>query len=255
MFTPIQEAAQLPDLRDATERFFLDFKRTYEKKLFPDAKKDRFDHREMAKDVAAFANASGGTILVGAIEDQATGMVAKYAPLTKQVAKDISEAFDHAVKDRCSPRPVFDVVSLTKGTGCIVAVNVWPFPGQPVGVMVKNDLKTDGCGEPAYVFPMRVGKHVVYLKPEQLPMMIDPKVRRVAILFARIPAETTVRVEFGGGTSPQEMVFKEVKELENSVYLVKPEGGGSVDRMLALDQIKTLWCDRGRWRVWYKGML
>ena len=106
MFTPIQEAAQLPQVGEATERFFLDLKRAYEKKSFPDSKKERFDHREMAKDVAAFANASGGTIVVGAIENQATGAVAKYEPLLKKLAKEPSAAFNDATRDRCSPRPV-----------------------------------------------------------------------------------------------------------------------------------------------------
>ena len=252
MFTPIQEAAELPDVGEATERFFLDFKRTYEKKSFPDAKKDRFDHREMAKDVAAFANASGGTIIVGAIEDHTKGVVGKYEPLAKKDAKDISDAFDHAVKDRCSPCPVFDVVTLNQGTGFVVVVNVWPFPGQPVGVMTRNDPKTDGSGEPGHVFPMRVGKHAIYLKPEQLPMMIDAKVRRVAILFAGIPSGTKVRVEFGS-TPYRDMTFVSVNDLENVVCFTEKEGTGDADRMYALDQFKTIWKDRGKWRVWYMG--
>jgi hypothetical protein len=252
MFTPIQDAAQLPAVGEATERFFLDFKRIYEKKPFPDAKKDRFDHREMAKDVAAFANASGGTILIGAIEDQATGVIAKYEPLAKKVAKEIAGAFDQAVDDRCSPRPVFDVLIIGHGGGCIVAVNVWPFPGQPVGVMVKVDPDTDGSGEPAHVFPVRVGKHTTYMLPEQLPMMIDAKVRRVAILLSTIPTGTTVRVEYGN-RPPDEMKLVGVRPLENVVHLKFKDGATEVDRMLALDQFRTVWKDRDRWRVWYEG--
>jgi predicted HTH transcriptional regulator len=88
------------------------------------------DSWEAAKDIAAFANALGGVILIGADEDKKRGMLGRYSPLTDPEAKTARDAWGEAVETRCSPKPMVNLVNVPCGQGCVVAVNVWPFPGQ-----------------------------------------------------------------------------------------------------------------------------
>jgi hypothetical protein len=85
------------------------------------------DPFEIAKDVAAFANAEGGTILIGA---KGKGeYLASYEPMTTTKASEVQRSYNNAVKSRCRPDPFFNVVGLPKDDGVVLAVNVSPFPG------------------------------------------------------------------------------------------------------------------------------
>jgi hypothetical protein len=172
MYRPIESVDDLPEPGRANEKRTVDFK--------VEASDDPF---EIAKDVAAFANAEGGTILVGA---KGRGEVlASYEPLTTRQASDAQRAYDQAIRDRCRPTPFFDVVALPKDQGLVLAINVSPFPGQLVGVEVKRGEAK--CGKAAtqpqglYFFPVRIGAQSTSILPEQMPMFMDAKVRRIAI--------------------------------------------------------------------------
>ena len=132
----------------------------------------------MAKDVAAFANAQGGTILVGAVEDRERKHLARYNPLPEPLAAKIVHGYEQSVRDRCRPTPILEIKILSRDGGAVVAVNVWPFPGQPVGARYEKE---------AFMFPLRSGAETVYLQPDQLPMLTLPTIRRVAILLDSIP--------------------------------------------------------------------
>ena len=71
MFTPISVTTDLPPISSSRESDVIDFKGRYSGR----------DRTEMAKDVAAFANAFGGVILVGAYEDTKTGTLTFYKPM------------------------------------------------------------------------------------------------------------------------------------------------------------------------------
>jgi hypothetical protein len=58
----------------------------------------------------------------------------------------------------------------------MLALNVWPFPGQPSAVRVSA-AGGDGYGGDAYLYPMRVADGTAYLRPEQLAMFMSPEVR------------------------------------------------------------------------------
>src|SRR5258706_6441754 len=60
---------------------------------------------EYAKDVAAFSNHLGGTLVIGATED---GHLREYAGLTDDEATAGRQSFSNAVADSCIPRPVVD---------------------------------------------------------------------------------------------------------------------------------------------------
>jgi hypothetical protein len=184
----ITEPAHLPTPGEDYERPAIDFKSkyaVYRMKGNP-AKWNTF---EIAKDVAMFANALGGTILVGAKEDRTKHVLDSYEPMTDVEAGALTQAFDTAVQDRCSPRPRFDCDRVPKDGGVLLAVNVEPFPGQPVGVYAKADKEDGWGGSDAWAFPYRTGTQCIFTRPEHLPMLIDPRARRTAILLEKIPVE------------------------------------------------------------------
>jgi predicted HTH transcriptional regulator len=106
---------------------------------------------ELAKDVAAFANADGGVLLIGAYEDTRHGVLGTYKALDAQAVKLARESYSQAVRSFCFPSPIIDSVVVPHGNGSVVAVNVWPFPGQAVGVRSREHID-------AYFFPFRSGR-------------------------------------------------------------------------------------------------
>ena len=179
MIQPIRTENELPPEERSYESLRYDFKGT----VNPD------DRAEMAKDVAAFANAVGGVILVGA--DAQGERLVRYQPLPQDHADKVLRSYDLAVRDLCSPKPVVEVAPIHHGDGVVIAVNIWPFPGQPVGVAADRN---SAVAATSFRFPYRTGTNTIFLAPEQLPMFMLPDVRRVAILLSSIPPEERKRV-------------------------------------------------------------
>lgn len=176
MFTPILAESELPAVGADCEAYHLDFKATTAGS----------SSWEKAKDAAAFANAQGGTILIGVSEDRARGCIRAYVPMDETRAQTCVREFDEAIRQRCRPHPIFDSRSLrVDSRGSAVAVNVWPFIGQPVGV--KPELPSGFSNVSAFAFPVRVGTGTIYLTADQLPMFMQPEIRRIAILLLSIP--------------------------------------------------------------------
>jgi hypothetical protein len=176
LFKHIQAVEDLPAVGTSYEREHLDFKRriggggTY----------------EQAKDVASFANRTGGVILVGAEDDK--DRLARYVPMTDAEAHGTRTRFIDAVKDRCLPAPKCDVEVIAHTGGFVVAVNVWPVPGQPVGVKVPvSKGPGDKISDSAFVFPIRVLTGTDYLEPQELAKVMLPDLRRNAIALDMIP--------------------------------------------------------------------
>jgi len=173
-FVAIESDGQLPAAGSSVEGRSIDFKRAHTSSRL-----------ECAKDVAAFANASGGTILIGA---QPKGdRLETYLPLADGDAQKAKREYEEAIRDRCGPAPIFDVAFIGRDAGVIVAVNVWPMPGQPVGVeLLKKDLADyEREVEGTYFYPLRVGSQTRAILPEQMPMFIDAKSRKTAVLLSR----------------------------------------------------------------------
>lgn len=181
MFTPVLTRSDLPAALVSNETLQLDFKRTARETI----------SYESAKDVAAFANNLGGTILVGAAEDRSNRRLGKYEPLDERTAAEIATVYESAVRDLCYPNPVVDVrrieAPVTAGSpGFVVAVNVWPFPAQPVGVAAGS--ATSRGSHSRFSFPWRSGEGTIFLTPDQLPMF-TADVRRLVVLLSSIPVE------------------------------------------------------------------
>jgi schlafen family protein len=229
-FEPYGETTPLPAEGEGYERAMLDLKRTI---------KNGF---HLAKDVAAFANHLGGTLLVGA--EEINGCVGRYHPLDDAKVSEAQKAASESVRDRCSPRPLVDFARIPRGSGVILAVNVWPYIGQVVGVAVKCSKANEGYGGNAFVFPMRTGVDSPYLLPEQLPMFMTPGVRRTVLLLQRIPAGEAVRVKQSTGV----LLFRmgEVDEMGNAVRFL---GDKIADWVVALDQVRTVVQEINGWLV------
>lgn len=169
MWKPIDCKEDLPIIR-TRETANLDFKSQLG---------DDFD---IAKDVAAFANASGGTLLIGgAGGDQ----LDHWLPVTEQEVQKMMSYSDVAVRDRCRPAPIFSLEKIPIDSGFVLSINVWPFPGQPVGVLIKKGETKCGKREREvdnlYLLPIRVGTHTRAICPEQIAMFMDARARRIAM--------------------------------------------------------------------------
>lgn len=232
MFTPIVSADQLPQVGVACEKTTLDFK----KELTADA-------FEAAKDVAAFANAAGGTLLIGA---QAQGeVVAKYFPMTSDKASAAQRFYEQSVRDRCRPGPLTRIEHLPHEGGVVLAINVQPSLGQPVGVEFKKTGNAQGdWPQGVYLYPVRVGSHTRPILPEQMTMFVDAKFRRNVLALRGAEGQRIVLFGFTqSGNWLDSFQIVEVNEVDNSVNLQCEDDGKKVDVSLPIDKLQSVWRD------------
>jgi hypothetical protein len=267
-WTPIKQASQLEG-RHETATF--DIKQTYDFGGGPSARQD------VAKDIAAFANAVGGTIVVGAAEalegGRKTGRIVAFTRLVNDTAAFISTV-SKSVGDRCRPGPLFDFVPLTldvndqarilerpdsgNGVVSVFAINVWPALHGPIGVRAsERDGSLIGSPlEAPYWFPKRTGEGTRFLFPEVLALQMNVHDRRIAILLTEIPEGAEV------------LVFDAKRELHPRPHRIK---GTHYERsLLTLEEaekpgllaivpftfISEVWRDsRGDWNLFIRGRL
>ncbi|HKY38630.1 MAG TPA: ATP-binding protein [Polyangiaceae bacterium] len=183
-YVPLSELHALPPegplSNEARERQDLDFKSVA----------DVATPWEHAKDVAAFANSLGGTILVGASN---TDRVTLHG-LRAQTAREVMDIYENAAM-QCSPTVPVDPVPITLPSGSVVvAVNVAPYPDALVAAPAAVKSKPADGGKPkqervenSWRFPVRRASQTHYLKPEELPLYMNPQARRAYIRLAAIP--------------------------------------------------------------------
>jgi hypothetical protein len=174
-FMPILARADLPQEGPRPRELYTrDFKETMSHENLP----------ELAKDIAAFANALGGSLIVGTNEDCADTL--SYSGISKGYAEKLVVAVASVTTGGyLSPQPIVEPVTLVLGSDSsagrtILVVNVWPYPDQPVGARSKEAH--------AWRFPLRVGDQTRFLEPAMLPMLTNARVRRTVILLESIPA-------------------------------------------------------------------
>jgi hypothetical protein len=233
------------------ESYELDFKAHVE----PD---DRGEH---AKDMAAFANTFGGTIVVGATENANS---IDYHGLPPEKAARIAKGYELAHRDWLSPKPRIDVKEFPAGDASrvMVAVNVEPLPGQIVGAAAYRRDGSVGDKSTGWRFPYRVGRETEWLRPEQLPMMMDPITRRTAILLEAIPVEQRNEVqvecwyEYVPGGKPQVCAVQhDGVDLMANVFKVISRDGIDAHIRIPLDDVSAVWeIAPARWRVRVHGL-
>lgn len=153
----------------------VDFKNTY----------PLTDQAEMAKDIAAFANALGGVILIGTSRDHEP---LGYPGISRDFAERLSTAFDDTHARHLSPKPPVverEIFRAPDSGQFMLAVNVYPFADQIVGARVSPNV---------WRFPVRVGANTNDLEPAMLPLYTT-SIRRNAILLGNIDsAKDGIRV-------------------------------------------------------------
>lgn len=208
-----------------------------------------------AKDVAAFANHLGGTILVGAKEADPRGRLERYVGLPAADAATVRDTFSKAVKDRCEPLPHFDCEEYeapNDTTKRVVAVNVWPSL-LLVGVRIVAHKPSENYGGDSYVYPVRSGTDANYLTPSQIAMYMTPQVRRVAVLISRINKGEFVDVLIPRIGRVVRYRFSELLEDLNLVKLELENGGTGPS--FPLDSVRTVYrawepnANRTDWRI------
>lgn len=241
-FRPVRSAADLPNLGDA-ETNVLDFKGTI---LGKDGKPDLC---ELAKDVAAFANADGGTLLFKAFEDGRRAVLGRYEPLNAEEAKLARTAYSNAVAQFCSPAPLAHIeqaIEMDKG-GLVVAINVWPTTAGLIGVRTVDFPD-------AYFFPVRTSLQTTFLHVEQLSMFLSPEVRRKATLLRSIPSDSRVKLRLrlsSGLVQGSEFLFiVNVSESDNAVTFITRQSGSDEDKSVyPLENIRSVYKDQTGWNV------
>lgn len=246
MWRPIETKDDLPPI-GSRETVRLDFKA-----------KSTSNRFEAAKDIAAFANAEGGTLLIGAVGGS---QLVRYEPLSEADARAAMHVHEEAVRDRCSPAPLFSPVEIRTDGGSIVAINVWPFPGQLVGVRIKKDELSCGSdsGQPEGVsmLPLRVGTHTRSITPEQIPMFVDAHARRIAITLNQAVGQRVIliatRYRAEKGIWTEVAVLQSVDYLNNTVVLTVGHPD-SWKVAIPIDLIEAACFSDNTWHVYVKGV-
>ncbi|MEZ4365814.1 MAG: hypothetical protein R2939_05950 [Kofleriaceae bacterium] len=193
-WTPWSQANALEQFANAHEKLSLDLKQTYELRK-PGQK------YEIAKDLAAFANVLGGTLLLGAKEGKdaagrPTGRTAEFHTLAN-AAELIRAAADAAALCRpaivVAPEEIrltaIEAKSITgrdEGDVLLLALNVSASLTPPVGILVEDTAD-------AYKFPFRTLERTRYLEPDELVLHMNSHERRMMLVLAKIPANQAVR--------------------------------------------------------------
>lgn len=183
-YRPLFECSDLPLegplSNEAREKQDLEFK----------AETDQGTLFEHAKDIAGFANSLGGTIIVGASNSDTVVLHG----LRSQTARGVMDIYESAAL-QCSPSVPVDPVPITLPSGAVVvAINIAPYPDAVVAAPAAVKAKAPSGGkarqqrvEHSWRFPVRRASQTHFLKPEELPLYMNPQVRRAYIRLAAIP--------------------------------------------------------------------
>jgi hypothetical protein len=207
---------------------------------------------DIARDVAAFASAVGGTVLVGATEDD--GRIGTLPGIVNvpQFAKEIGSA----VQKFCVPWPAYQEVEIAvtseerrriapddPGNDAVrvMVVNVPPDVRGPIGVRAKNDK--GNAVRDAYCFPVRVGERTDFLRPEQLSMWMNSHDRRIAIRLREVTRGTFVhayQVETLNDGHTKTVIFESVDEGKGIAIF---STSSRVDAHVPLAFITAVWAE------------
>jgi schlafen family protein len=140
------------------------------------------DNIEIARDIAQFANASGGVLIIGAVEtDQALIAFNPLPDPPKLIAR-----LDNIVKGNLTPVPVIEphIFKMT-AEATIVAVNV-----PPSLTLVARHEKHE-----RYEFVIRAGESKRYMTLLEVEARMQDHERRMRLRLERIPADAPVRMD------------------------------------------------------------
>jgi Schlafen, AlbA_2 len=232
-YQPILDPEQLPGVGPLPEHLRFDMKLQVPEHLLKAPKPS-----ELATDLAAFANAVGGVLLVGA-KEKPRGTLERYVPMDFTMAQEIVDSYRRA-QALCSPRPVVDPrpMPLKRNSAeWVVTVNVDAYAAPPIGVCRENE----SGGHKWWAFPVRRGSETRNLRPEELATIMDPHLRRMILLLERLqyePGRPPIALFHANGTSGQ----FEISQLDSDagvMQLVEVESRESL--VVPLDAVRSAW--------------
>lgn len=218
---------------------------------------------EMAKDIAAFANALGGALIVGATEGPTEPDYT--SPLAATYAEKVALEFDQAVRDYCRPSPIVHVRLIPAPDApsrVVLVVNIEPAVELPIAARHATD-------QDAWRFPIRIGRDTEFLFPEQLPLYMNSKARHAKLLLLRALAaggDIDLFCVPGGSRTHNTLQGRDrdVFKLDK----VDADGGGGVllrditgelghqSIVVPLDDVEAVWLQHdGRWAMRISGRL
>jgi hypothetical protein len=240
--------AELPEPGHAVEGQVFEIKKT--------CNHDRF---ELAKDIASLANSRGGVILVGAVRDGER--LGRYEPLSQSDVSAAHRSYDESVRDRCRPAPSYVIEHVARDGGFVLRVKVDPHYGGLVGVQVKSGEAKCGPSEyqpeNLFFYPQRVGAHTKGLLPEQIPMLIDAKLRRIAAQLENARGQSIAIVSRSKTPNvwADAAMLEQVSLEENAVHLLFGPFGKQTAVSVPLDCIETAWKDSTGWYIAIAGVI
>jgi hypothetical protein len=187
MWQRITDGAALPEI-GAAESETLEFKREGY------AASDR-GKIELACDVAQFANAFGGVILIGA--EASASRLATYRGIPQEELDKLESRITSIVAERIEPAVAIDVRRIVAGSTMVLAANVSPSIAT-VAVRVS---------EGRYTFPVRRGTQRYFLRFSEVEEMIVLD-RRAQLMLESIPVpnRSTITLDMPPLTSPREAI-------------------------------------------------
>ncbi len=218
-------------------------------KVVLDQSSGKPDHLELAKDIAAFANAYGGTIIVGASE-KPKGVLFELRGLSHQDAAFACDQYAMAQAQRIRPSTIVTTSVEEEGGRFFAVIRIEPSMGQAIGVRFKPREETDPSEtkQPPeiYGFPLRVGDNTAWLQPEQLPMLMIPQLRRTIVLLrAAIGQQISGQRLSNHSSLPQGIGPARVLAVDEPSNLLVLEGNPGVP----LDQIRSVWHAQDGWHL------
>lgn len=233
---------------------------------------DKEDSRfEIAKDIAAFANHLGGTIVVGAVEHKPTGRLCSFRSV--QNIKGLVEAIDQAC-GFCLPVPFaaheeieLDVATqerVLRRSGAtapvvLLAINVQPTLNGPVGVKVWQKNKKGQSLDHAFRFPCRGDESTRFLRPEELVLAMNSHERRILIQLDRIGPGGSVSLwtpmPMSGGISTETECSIERIDHDGFVVVFKSQHQPPSLCAIPVALIRAIWRAGDGWNLAIEGSM
>jgi len=115
--------------------------------------------QELAKDIAAFANSSGGILLIGIEEERSSGKAISIKPVS--IGQQMSLKYRQIIANGISPHVSIDIYmveSPDEASLGVMVIVVPPSQMAPYSILVDGGLR----------FPFRNGNHVIYWREHQV---------------------------------------------------------------------------------------
>jgi len=259
----VTNANAVDTLRGVHKKTTMDLKERYD--IENDATKF-----EIAKDMCAFANALGGTILVGAIEgrDDAGRKNGRIQQLKGvEAAIKLVKLATKANSELCRPLLVFEHAEIvldvaqqvaiierqpSGGTITVVALNVHPLVNGPAGC---HPFGSNGAKiADAYRFPVRTGEGTRFLVPEELSFHMNSHERRMYLLLTQVPDKHPIKLwdhERSLELSPAS--YEILKVDGENMTLTVMNLHKHVDAEIPLMFVRAVWKTSAGWNVAVQG--